>query len=113
MFNPKITPGPWKWKRIKEFQNDECDFVNGDLPKLINNDEFLICDFGNERTYATEGNPPCIEDAKALTALPELLEVYKAAVGVLAAKSEDEDTKRISYLADAVNTLEERHCERN
>ncbi len=87
MFNPKITPGPWEICCITSNIYDA-------------DDEFVSEVIGEENSLAT-------------AAVPELLEIYKAARGVLSSKSEDEDTKRLSELADTINTLEERHCERN
>lgn len=109
MFNPKITPGPWKWVDVDEDHLEPWERDNN-MPSL-ESDKYLICGFGNsEEFYPTQGSPPNIPNSKAIAALPELLEVYKAAVRLLAAKSEYEEVKGITGLVDAIDTLEERHC---
>lgn len=95
MFNPKITPG--RWEIWPEFSGDN---VCTDLGPIAVG--------GTGSVFAERA-----DDLKATSAVPELLEIYKAGVRLLGAKSEDEEVEGITGLADAVNTLEERHCERN
>jgi len=82
MFNPKITPGPWEWENLEEYNENELHLVHYNLPKLVSKNDISVCEFGNEDSYyPREGEPPSYEDAKAIASVPELLEVYKATRG--------------------------------
>jgi hypothetical protein len=103
VFEPKITKGDWVWDQ--EMFDDEGDDYSGNLPELTN-----VMWFGSDTMYyPTEGVPPNKQDAMAIAAVPELLEVYKAAKVV--ADTHVSSTMRMSMLKlkSAVGKLEEKH----
>lgn len=98
MFDPKITEGPW------EFDAQFNDFV-GEYSSCINDGHVLYADdepleFSNH------------EDKKAIAAVPELLEVYKAAKNYIGTDGLDRGLFFTKKLEDAVKALEDRHCEK-
>lgn len=71
-FDPKITKGPWCIKEKEKYSEE--------LIVIQNEAEEIICDFGDEEQYyPTQGTEPNDEDLKAILAIPEMLEVIKAA----------------------------------
>ena len=113
LFNPDISEGPWQW-----VGDPACS--DGPMPKLmsIKNNEnrnikyapTWILDLGNsESYYPTAGEPPEEEDAMAIAAVPELLDVYKQAKNLM-------DNIRSGMpvypfeLDDAIDKLHKRHC---
>lgn len=71
-FDPKITKGPWCIKEKGKYSEE--------LIVIQNEAEEIICDFGDEEQYyPTQGTEPNDEDLKAILAIPEMLEVIKAA----------------------------------
>lgn len=105
VFDPNITKGDWVWDQ--EMFDDEGDEYryNGNLPELIN-----VMWFGNdEMYYPTEGTPPNKQDAMAIAAVPELLEVYKAAKVVADTHVSSAARVSMATLKSAVKKLEEKH----
>ena len=100
MFNPKITPGPWDVDPHYKGQS-YCDEI-GPL--------------GGSGTGMLTGETP--GDIEATAAVPELLEVYKAAKAMLEKIATghaqwNEFGMEATDLAKNIKNLEERHCEGN
>jgi len=84
MFNPKTTKGKW----------------------II--DDGIIKSLDNE--VIANANQTHIYNAKAIVAVPELLEVYKAAKEYMTFHKEEDHTRCRINLDIAIEKLEERHC---
>lgn len=78
MFNPKITPGPWKISRARNFHNNLS--IQGIGP---------ICADGQDYRWRTHWICCKEEDAFAISLVPELLDMYRSACAVLEASEKE------------------------
>ena len=96
MFNPKKTPGPWEPQMsTNDTEGKFCTGVGEHWDVIACEDGWMDIDK---------------EDLKAICAVPELLEVYKAACKMKEAVTYG-DLGRIQLeIIDLIQSLEERHC---
>lgn len=109
-FDPKITKGPWCIKEKGKYSEE--------LIVIQNEAEEIICDFGDEEQYyPTQGTEPNDEDLKAILAIPEMLEVIKAARITIDTSDFENDaggfvvvpTNPMIHLSLAIQKLDEKH----
>ena len=99
MFNPKITPGEWQY--LKPISSDSDPVV------CLPNNGFII----PRRIKESIGN------AKAICAVPELLEVLKkvypliSALNIMGSGHPGPDFEELIDLEEEIKKLEKRHCD--
>lgn len=85
----KGTKGKWYWFKqdVSNLTDDEIYDLEQEsgtyslkyeLPKLINQNDEVVCYFGNyEQYYPTEGTPPNEYDSLLISKAPEMFEMLK------------------------------------
>jgi len=113
MFDPKITEGPWEanisesWTCVSRVG----DIVYDPDPEFIPIcSPLTICNL-HDSEYVCNDNK---DDAKAIAAIPELLEVYRGARAVLEAADRGFDNAfgmaLVKNLSEKISKLEDMHC---
>jgi len=107
MFNPKITEGTWLWTYSPYWEarmSLEASTFGESNKNVCSPD---CCNDGDEGAAWFSEESLSNEDAKAIAAVPELLEVYKAALKLT--KEGLSSPTAVMDLFNSINKLEKRH----